>query len=85
MKSCVEALMHIYKFFASHFFLDLQANNLVFHTAVEHFRKCVTSSEGNAYIQQNGRGSLPHIITSNVEHDSIKVTAEYLLKDGKAG
>lgn len=62
-----------------------EANNLVFHTAVEHFRKCVTSSEGNTYIQQlNGRGSLPHIITSNVEHDSIKVAVEHLLKDDKA-
>ncbi|KAA0713119.1 Selenocysteine lyase [Triplophysa tibetana] len=62
-----------------------EANNLVFHTAVEHFGKCMNSSRGNANIQKlNGRGSLPHIITSNVEHDSIKVTAEYLLKDGKA-
>ncbi|XP_056606213.1 selenocysteine lyase isoform X2 [Triplophysa dalaica] len=62
-----------------------EANNLVFHTAVEHFGKCMNSSGGNANIQKlNRRGSLPHIITSNVEHDSIKITAEYLLKDGKA-
>ncbi|XP_065097134.1 selenocysteine lyase isoform X2 [Paramisgurnus dabryanus] len=62
-----------------------EANNLVFHTAVEHFRKSMASSEESTQNQQlNGRGSLPHIITSNVEHDSIKVTAEHLLKDGKA-
>nr|XP_055069055.1 selenocysteine lyase [Misgurnus anguillicaudatus]XP_055069056.1 selenocysteine lyase [Misgurnus anguillicaudatus] len=62
-----------------------EANNLVFHTAVEHFRKSMASSEESTHIQQlNDRDYLPHIITSNVEHDSIKVTAEHLLKDGKA-
>ncbi|XP_067229850.1 selenocysteine lyase isoform X2 [Chanodichthys erythropterus] len=62
-----------------------EANNLVFHTAVEHFRKSKTSAEGVTNSQQlNGRGSLPHIIISNVEHDSIKLTAKHLLKEGKA-
>ncbi|XP_067315703.1 selenocysteine lyase [Pseudorasbora parva] len=62
-----------------------EANNLVFHTAVEHFRKSQSSAEGGTNIQQlNGRGSLPHIIISNVEHDSIKLTAKHLLKEGKA-
>ncbi|XP_056102277.1 selenocysteine lyase [Rhinichthys klamathensis goyatoka] len=62
-----------------------EANNLVFHTAVEHFRKSKTSAEGGMNSQQlNGRGSLPHIIISNVEHDSIKLTAKHLLKEGKA-
>ncbi|XP_048055643.1 selenocysteine lyase [Megalobrama amblycephala] len=62
-----------------------EANNLVFHTAVEHFRKSKTSAEGGTNSQQlNGRGSLPHIIISNVEHDSIKLTAKHLLKEGKA-
>lgn len=62
-----------------------EANNLVFHTAVEHFRKSKTSAEEGMNSQQlNGRGSLPHIIISNVEHDSIKLTAKHLLKEGKA-
>ncbi|KAI2663534.1 Selenocysteine lyase [Labeo rohita] len=61
-----------------------EANNLVFHTAVEHFNKSKTSAEGSTNKQLNGKGSLPHIIISNVEHDSIKLTAEHLLKEGKA-
>ncbi|XP_051986692.1 selenocysteine lyase [Xyrauchen texanus] len=62
-----------------------EANNLVLHTAVEHFRKSSTSPEAGTDSQQlNGRDTLPHIIISNVEHDSIKVTVEHLLKEGKA-
>lgn len=34
--------------------------------------------------QLNGSGSLPHIIISDVEHDSISLTAKHLLKEGKA-
>uniref|UniRef100_A0A668A1G6 Selenocysteine lyase n=1 Tax=Myripristis murdjan TaxID=586833 RepID=A0A668A1G6_9TELE len=33
---------------------------------------------------QNGSDSLPHIIVSNVEHDSVKLTAERLQQEGKA-
>lgn len=61
-----------------------QANNLVLHTAVEHFRRncrAVEHDDGH----QNGSNGLPHIITSNVEHDSIKLVAEHLKKEGKAG
>ncbi|TMS19938.1 Selenocysteine lyase [Larimichthys crocea] len=51
--------------------------------AVEHFRRsCRAAEEGEG--QQNGSDSLPHIITSNVEHDSVKLVAEQLQKDGKA-
>lgn len=60
-----------------------EANNLVLHTAVEHFRKnCRTAEQGHGL--QNGSNGLPHIITSNVEHDSIKLPAEHLKKEGKA-
>ncbi|XP_054644911.1 selenocysteine lyase isoform X2 [Dunckerocampus dactyliophorus] len=48
-----------------------EANNMVLHTAIEHFKR-----------HQNGK--LPHIITTNVEHDSIKLVAEHLQRDGKA-
>ncbi|KAM3619327.1 uncharacterized protein V6R79_006341 [Siganus canaliculatus] len=60
-----------------------EANNLVLHTAVEHFRRnCRTAEQGHGL--QNGSNGLPHIITSNVEHDSIKLPAEHLKKEGKA-
>ncbi|XP_026119762.1 selenocysteine lyase [Carassius auratus] len=62
-----------------------EANNLVFHTALEHFRKSKTSAQGDMNSKQlNGSGSLPHIIISDVEHDSISLTAKHLLKEGKA-
>uniref|UniRef100_A0A8D2ZJG0 Selenocysteine lyase n=1 Tax=Scophthalmus maximus TaxID=52904 RepID=A0A8D2ZJG0_SCOMX len=53
-----------------------EANNLVLHTAVEHFRRHRRAAE-------QGEG-LPHIITSNVEHDSVKLVAEHLQREGKA-
>lgn len=54
-----------------------EANNLVLHTAVEHFwRSCGASERGDV--------GLPHIITSNVEHDSVKLVAEHLRKERKA-
>lgn len=60
-----------------------EANNLVLHTAVEHFRRsCRAAEQGEGH--QNGSNGLPHIITSNVEHDSVKLVAEHLQKDGKA-
>ncbi|XP_034736335.1 selenocysteine lyase [Etheostoma cragini] len=60
-----------------------EANNLVLQTAVEHFRRsCRAAEQGEG--QQNGTNALPHIITSNVEHDSVKLVAEHLQKDGKA-
>ncbi|XP_034091526.1 selenocysteine lyase [Gymnodraco acuticeps] len=60
-----------------------EANNLVLHTAVEHFRRsCRAAEEGGG--QRNGSSGLPHIITSNVEHDSVKLVAEHLQKEGKA-
>ncbi|CAG5861805.1 unnamed protein product [Menidia menidia] len=60
-----------------------EANNLVLHTAVEHFRKISRSAEqGEGH--QNGCSGLPHIITTNVEHDSIKITAQHLEMEGKA-
>ncbi|XP_069006987.1 selenocysteine lyase isoform X1 [Embiotoca jacksoni] len=60
-----------------------EANNLVLHTAVEHFRKtCRAAERGEG--RQTGRTGLPHIITSNVEHDSVKLAAEHLQMDGEA-
>ncbi|XP_073332058.1 selenocysteine lyase isoform X2 [Pagrus major] len=60
-----------------------EANNLVLHTAVEYFKRtCKAQEQGEG--QQNRSKGLPHIITSNVEHVSVKLAAEHLQKDGKA-
>lgn len=60
-----------------------EANNLVLHTAVEHFRKNRGSAEhGGGH--HNGCTGPPHIITTNVEHDSIRLTAKHLQTVGKA-
>ncbi|XP_068599822.1 selenocysteine lyase [Brachionichthys hirsutus] len=54
-----------------------EANNMVLHTAIEHFRRSCREHHG----VQN---ALPHIVTSDVEHDSVKLAAEHLQKEGKA-
>lgn len=61
--------------------LFFQANNLVLQTAVEYFWRNHKPAEQSDRHQK----VLPHIITSDVEHDSIKLAAEHLQKDGKAG
>ncbi|KAF7659369.1 hypothetical protein LDENG_00298690 [Lucifuga dentata] len=63
-----------------------EANNLVLHTAVEHFRRSCEPAEREEGQRncQNGSAGLPHIITSNVEHDSVKLAAQQLQRDGKA-
>lgn len=53
------------------------------HTAVEHFRRHCRAEEASE--QQNGSRNLPHIITCNVEHDSVKLAAEHLQREGRAG
>ena len=69
---------------AHHGLVFFQANNLVLHTAIEHFRRnCRAAEQGEGH--HNGCNGLPHIITSNVEHDSIKLVAEHLQREGKAG
>ncbi|XP_076009288.1 selenocysteine lyase [Genypterus blacodes] len=63
-----------------------EANNLVLHTALEHFRRSCRTTEGEERERkcQNGSVGIPHIITSNVEHDSVKLVAQQLQRDGKA-
>ncbi|XP_061539052.1 selenocysteine lyase isoform X1 [Phycodurus eques] len=55
-----------------------ESNNMVLHSAVEHFRE----QHGDA--GEGDDGNLPHIISCNVEHDSVKLVAEHLKKKGKA-
>lgn len=51
-----------------------QANNMVIHTALKYFRE--SQGQGQA---------VPHIVTSNVEHDSIRLPLEQLVKGHLAG
>lgn len=51
-----------------------QANNMVIHTALRHFQE----SKGQD-------GATPHIVTSSVEHDSIRLPLEHLVKESLAG
>ncbi|XP_067851674.1 selenocysteine lyase isoform X2 [Heptranchias perlo] len=57
-----------------------EANNLVFHTAVKYFW------DHQRQLAQNGGNAepLPHIITSNIEHDSVQLVVDNLIKEEKA-
>ncbi|XP_041647607.1 selenocysteine lyase [Cheilinus undulatus] len=61
-----------------------EANNLVLNTAVEYFRRNYKAAEQGEGHHNGTKACLPHIITSNVEHDSVKLVAEHLQKNGKA-
>uniref|UniRef100_A0AAZ3R4N2 Selenocysteine lyase n=1 Tax=Oncorhynchus tshawytscha TaxID=74940 RepID=A0AAZ3R4N2_ONCTS len=66
-----------------------EANNLVFHSALEAYRESCRTAEqrGERHRRENSGTSawpLPHILVSNVEHDSVRLTAEHLLKDATA-
>ncbi|XP_060723056.1 selenocysteine lyase [Tachysurus vachellii] len=63
-----------------------EANNMVFHSVLEHFWKSSRSADGGREenYHLNGKSIRPHIITSNVEHDSVKLVAEHLVKMDKA-
>ncbi|XP_069755455.1 selenocysteine lyase isoform X2 [Narcine bancroftii] len=63
-----------------------ESNNLVFHTAVNSFWSHHRQLAQNSGIVELGgiALSLPHIITSNIEHDSVQLVVENLVKEGKA-
>ncbi|XP_045061743.1 selenocysteine lyase [Coregonus clupeaformis] len=66
-----------------------EANNLVFRSALEAYRESCRAAErrGESHHHDNGSTSawpLPHILVSNVEHDSVRLTTEHLLKDATA-
>ncbi|XP_072330927.1 selenocysteine lyase isoform X1 [Scyliorhinus torazame] len=63
-----------------------EANNLVFHTAVKYYwdqQRQLAQSNGSMEIDWTAK-PLPHIITSNVEHDSVQLVADNLIKEEKA-
>ena len=53
-----------------------QSNNLVIHSVVQHFQH-TRSAEGD--------GAVPHLVTCTVEHDSIRLPLEHLVKEQVAG
>ncbi|NXB32355.1 SCLY lyase, partial [Eulacestoma nigropectus] len=53
-----------------------EANNMVIHTACRHFHESQCGT-------RDSRGT-PHIVTSNVEHDSIRLPLEQLGREGLA-
>ncbi|XP_039203022.1 selenocysteine lyase isoform X2 [Crotalus tigris] len=63
-----------------------EANNLVIHTAVKDFMK--SSKQSIVATRENHEektlGTLPHIIISCIEHDSVRLPVEHLVKEQKA-
>ncbi|CAI5775329.1 selenocysteine lyase isoform X1 [Podarcis lilfordi] len=62
-----------------------EANNLVIHTAVKHFKESnKQSSDGPREDKQKTLGLCPHLITSCIEHDSVRLPVEHLVKEHEA-
>lgn len=51
-----------------------EANNMVFFSAMKHYNNCCD--------KKGGEKSLPHFITSNIEHDSVTLAIENMVKEG---
>ena len=60
-----------------------EANNMVLLTALKHFWRTFPGVDGT--MKGPGVKHLPHIVTSNFEHDSIRLVLEEFEKAGKAG
>ncbi|EPY86133.1 selenocysteine lyase [Camelus ferus] len=58
-----------------------ESNNLVIHSAVEHFRKTHASVGDAAEHHSPVAGALPHCVTCLVEHDSIRLPLEHLVEE----
>ncbi|NWR64333.1 SCLY lyase, partial [Bucorvus abyssinicus] len=53
-----------------------EANNMVIHTACRHFRE--------SQARRGDSSGTPHIVTSSVEHDSVRLPLEQLVKESLA-
>ncbi|XP_067897983.1 selenocysteine lyase isoform X1 [Heterodontus francisci] len=63
-----------------------EANNLVFHTAIKYYwdhQHHLAQDSGSVKLGWIA-GPLPHIITSNIEHDSVQLVVDNLIKEEKA-
>ncbi|XP_077205389.1 selenocysteine lyase isoform X2 [Paroedura picta] len=61
-----------------------EANNLVIHTAVKYFRDSNKQRHDGLRDQKKIWGTHPHLIISCVEHDSVRLPVEHLLKEREA-
>jgi cysteine sulfinate desulfinase/cysteine desulfurase-like protein len=55
----------------------MQSNNMVFDSVARYYAEL--------HAEDGGRGSLPHIIISNLEHDSVDITARKMQQQGRIG
>ncbi|XP_066475811.1 selenocysteine lyase [Tiliqua scincoides] len=60
-----------------------EANNLVIYTAVKHFKES-NAQRHEGEDQRKTLGTHPHLITSCIEHDSVRLPVEHLVKEHKA-
>ncbi|XP_053453130.1 selenocysteine lyase isoform X6 [Nycticebus coucang] len=58
-----------------------ESNNLVIHSVVKHFHENQTSKRDAVECHSHVEGAKPHFITSTVEHDSIRLPLEQLVKE----
>ncbi|XP_024608582.1 selenocysteine lyase isoform X3 [Neophocaena asiaeorientalis asiaeorientalis] len=58
-----------------------ESNNLVIHSVVKHFHKIHAAVGDTAERPSPVEGSLPHIVTCTVEHDSIRLPLEHLVEE----
>ncbi|XP_045875428.1 selenocysteine lyase isoform X3 [Meles meles] len=58
-----------------------ESNNLVIHSMVKHFHQTRPSAGSPAEVCSPLDGAVPHLITCTVEHDSIRLPLEHLLKE----
>lgn len=62
-----------------------ESNNLVIHSVLRHFHKTHALSGDAAERHSPGERAMPHIVTCNVEHDSIRLPLEHLEEEQMAG
>ncbi|KAH0623896.1 hypothetical protein JD844_007085 [Phrynosoma platyrhinos] len=62
-----------------------EANNLVIHTAVMNFKESNKERPvGPGKDPKKTLGALPHLVTSCIEHDSVRLPVEQLVKEHEA-
>ncbi|XP_064239466.1 selenocysteine lyase isoform X3 [Aotus nancymaae] len=61
-----------------------ESNNLVIHSVVKHFHVNQTSKGDTGVHLSPVEGAKPHLITSSVEHDSIRLPLEHLAEEQAA-
>ncbi|XP_038061039.1 selenocysteine lyase-like [Patiria miniata] len=65
-----------------------EANNMVIHTAIQHFWRTFPLLDQSGHTTEDGAPDhskfLPHVITSNLEHDSVKLVLQHLVDERQA-